>query len=632
MQVVAAVKLVVGIILENTQHIFRVDGAGAGGIVRRSNDYMNLILQQDIAVGSLNFSQHILVIFQTLDDDLAEAAIRGHGIEHGSIGFLGHMAGDIVHTFRVIAGGSDPITVGFVPDLELHMLEHPGVLGSFAVLVGEHLGQINAEGVHMGVGNEGVIVVGAGALPGQNHFIAVAILAIDEAGIGVDGGLVGQADGVVGIAHIHMAVYIGGSSVDLVQSSLGNIHGHMAVIAGIADGELAGVHIPGSYLVGAVLVGENLDLHAVRLVVAQTLRDGVIEVIHGQAGGIGGNGRQGADDLILQSVSGRSGCVVVETIGNHIGAVVAAGVLLCFTDGLFQAGDASLILGVHHHIIVPEVATLRGRGVGIAGNGGHGQGYEEGIGSGSHHFGNLGFHQQVQTHRQVADDSLAVFVGQGHSGAASLCHILFQSVLYGGGVGVQGISHGFVQSIGSVVIVGVIQLIGVVRIGVTASTVWQTDGGQQIRSLHLIEAIQHHGLVVFRVLVVGALRKGHDVGNPQVAEFHALNGIPVGVLAVAQSIVRRAIGIALTNTFAQDFFHIAFTPAGGDKGILIPDAVLQGVGPVKLPDGEAAVRVLMDGGIVNLGGKGQRSAAQTHDQCQTQGQNFTHFLHVVCPP
>ncbi|MGO5326831.1 hypothetical protein ACTQ0G_03410 [Oscillospiraceae bacterium LCP21S3_A1] len=134
------------------------------------------------------------------------------------------------------------------------------------------------------------------------------------------------------------------------------------------------------------------------------------------------------------------------------------------------------------------------------------------------------------------------------------------------------------------------------------------------------------------MLIVGGLGKGYDISHTQVAEFHALDGIAIGVLTVAQGIVGAAVGIALTNTFTQDFFHMTFAPAGGDEGILIPDTVFQGVGPVKLPDSEGAVRVLMDGGIVHLGGKGHTCTAQAHHQCQTQGQNLTQFLHVVCPP
>ena len=484
----------------------------------------------------------------------------------------------------------------------------------------------------MGIGNEGVIVVGAGALPGQNQFVAVAILAVDEAGIGVDGCSVGQADGVVGIAHIHMAVHIGGSAVDLVQTGFGNVHGHMAVIAGVAYCELAGIHIPRSNLVGAVLVGEDFDFHTISLVVRQTLVDGVIEVVHGQAGCIGGDGGQGGNNLILHHITGRGGCIVAEAIGDDIGAVVVAGVAHRFTDGLFQAGDTGFIFGVHNHIVVPEVTALGGSGVSITGNGGHGQGCKEGVGGRSHHFGNLGFNQQVQTHRQIADNGLSVFVGQGHSGATKFTHILFQCVLDGGGVGVQAVSQSFVQHIAGVVVIVVAQLIGSVGILITTSAVRQADGREQVSGLGLIESVEHHGLVVFGMLVIGGLGKGYDISHTQVAEFYSLNGISVGVLAVAQGIIGRAVDITLTHTFAQDFFHIAFTPAGGDEGILIPDAILQGVRPVKLPDRQGTVRVLMNGGIVHLGGKGHTGTTQAHHQSQTQGQNLTHFFHVVYPP
>ena len=278
-----------------------------------------------------------------------------------------------------------------------------------------------------------------------------------------------------------------------------------------------------------------------------------------------------------------------KAVGNGAGAFILAGVLLGFPDSLFQGGDAGFVLGVNHHIIIPGVAALGRGGVFVTGNGGHGQADKEGIGGGSHHLGNGGFHAQIQANRQVPLNGLAVLIGLGHDNGTILGgHVGFQSVLDGGGVGGQGSCQSLVQGFGGVIIIVLAELVGVVCIGVPASTISQADGGQQVSGLYLVEAVQNLGQVVVGVLVIGGFRKGNNVGYLQGGEFHALQSIAVGVLAVAQVVAGAAIGIALPDSVAQHIFHIAFTPAGGDEGILVPNTVLDGVGPVILKNRQRA--------------------------------------------
>ena len=131
------------------------------------------------------------------------------------------------------------------------------------------------------------------------------------------------------------------------------------------------------------------------------------------------------------------------------------------------------------------------------------------------------------------------------------------------------------------------------------------------------------------MLVVGGLGEGHDIGNTQDGEFHTLQSVAVGVLTVAQGVVRIAVGIALTNGFAQNFFHIALAPAGGDEGVLVPDTVLVGVGPVKLPDGQGCLGILVDGAVIHLGGKSCGNTGQHHHQCQTDREQFLQIFHKI---
>lgn len=67
------------------------------------------------------------------------------------------------------------------------------------------------------------------------------------------------------------------------------------------------------------------------------------------------------------------------------GAVVLAGIVLTFPQGLVQGGIAGQVLGVYGYIVNPAISIP----------GGHGQTDEEEIAGAGDHFGNLGFHQQI---------------------------------------------------------------------------------------------------------------------------------------------------------------------------------------------------------------------------------------------
>ena len=129
------------------------------------------------------------------------------------------------------------------------------------------------------------------------------------------------------------------------------------------------------------------------------------------------------------------------------------------------------------------------------------------------------------------------------------------------------------------------------------------------------------------MLIVGALGEGHDIRNTQDGELNTLNGIAVGVLAVAQGVVGITVGIALTDSFAQHFFHIALTPASGNKGIFIPNAVLVGVGPVVLPDSQGCLGIFIDQTVIHFGSKGCGNTGQHHHQCQTHSKNLLKLFH-----
>ena len=426
----------------------------------------------------------------------------------------------------------------------------------------------------------------------------------------------------------------------------------MTVIGAVSNGELAVILQPGSDLVGAVLVGEDLNLHILQsLVVGQAPVDGVIKLPGFDGSGVGSDGGQTRQDLELHNITSGAGGCMGEAVIDVIGTAVGAGVLHGLSNFLSEFGNAGVVFRVDDHIVVPEVTTFGGCGVSVAGNRSHRQTDKERIGSGSDHFRHLGFDAQPQAQIQVALDGLAIFIGLVHdNGFVAGSDIGFQGILDGGGIGFQSVSQSLVQHIGLVVpavsdlgdslcvntcfgIHGsqrsggfVVQHIGIL---VAASTVTQTDSGQQISSLILVKGIQNLSQVVVGMLVVGGLGEGHDIGNTQDGEFHTLQSVAVGVLTVAQRMVGIAVGIALTDGFAQDFFHIALAPAGGDEGVLIPDTVLVGVGPVKLPDGQGCLGILVNGAVIHLGGKGCGNTGQHHHQCQTDRKQFLQIFHKL---
>ena len=480
----------------------------------------------------------------------------------------------------------------------------------------------------MSVIDQGVVVFARGTLPGQDNFIAIAVLTEDEGCIGVDGSGVSDACGVVGVALVQLAVDIGGIAIDLSQTGFGDIDVHVTVIAGIGDGELTITLHPGCDFVSAILISEELDLNILQgLVIGQAFADGVIEVIGSQAGCIGSDGGQSGNDLILQNIASGCGSIMLEAIGDGIGTIVGAGILLSLTDGLFQSGDASLVLGVHDYIVVPEVATLRRSRVSITRDGGHGQGHEEGIGGRSNHFRHDIFHNQVQTNAQVALDGLTVVIGQSHIDSVGVrCHECFQSVLDSGGVLSKRSSHSLVQDVRLIEPAVAVQ---VISIHIAILTVAQTDCSQQILGFDLIEGIQNLGQVVIGMLIICGFSEGGNGCNIGDGEANALNGITVTGLAIAKGMVGRVVAIALADTAAQDIFHIGLSPAGGHEGILAPDTILDGIGPVILPDGQGAVSFFIDGGIFHLSCKGSRNTGQHHHQAQANRHELLKIFHNI---
>ena len=605
---------VTGIVLDQTDHILGIDVAQLHSL-NLGDDDLDVILEEGIAVVSADFGDGVHIILQTLDDDLALTAAGGHRNEMGGISLGLHVVNDIVDALCLVQLGLDEVVVGVVMDDELNVLE-------VAVAVGEQLGQVDAVGINVRVVNEGVVVGGVRTLPGQDDLVGVAGIAVGHGIVGIHGGLVGDAQGAVGEAAVdHAGAGVNSlGGVDLGQAALGHGDSHNGLTGsggGVGNGEEPVSFLPGGDQIGAGIVGEELQNHVV-LVVGQAGRQGIDEGVGGQVGGLGGDRRQGGNQLIVDDITGGSGASMGKAVGDvGGGAAVLAGVGDLLTQSLFQAGNTGQVLGVDGNIIDPAGAAVGGI---TAVNRGHGQAHQERIAGGGDHFRDCGFHDQIQTQIQVADLSLAILIGQGHLHAVVGGDVLLQSILDGGGIGFQTGGQSVDQDIGLVEILGGIQLVSV---GVTLGTVLQTQCLQEVSAHGLVDAVQDFHMVVGAV-VSGGLGELDDVSDAQVGELDPLDGIAVAGLAIAQ--IGGVVIVTVTDCAAQRVIHVLVVYAGGNIGG-VPDTVLFTVGNIVLEDGQGCLGIGVDGGIGHGSCINSRNGAQAHNCSEGQCKETLHRFH-----
>ena len=252
-----------------------------------------------------------------------------------------------------------------------------------AAVVRKPLENVDTVGIHVAAILEGIKVGVVRSAPRQHDLIGV--VGISHLGIGGQGGSVSNTHGTVAITALHAVGMHGGRLVDLRQASLSHPDGHNVLCIIIGNGELAGIFIPGGDLVSAASVLKELNDHIVLVVAnapAQCVHIGVLA----QSRCLGGDGGQGADNLVVHGISHGGGSGMLKAIGD-IGqaASVLAGGVFVFADGLFEGGIAGLVLGIDGHIVVP-CRTV---------NGGHGQGHEERIAGGGHVFGDASLHDEI---------------------------------------------------------------------------------------------------------------------------------------------------------------------------------------------------------------------------------------------
>ena len=277
-------------------------------------------------------------------------------------------------------------------------------------------------------------------------------------------------------------------------------------------------------------------------------------------------------------------------VGDVVGAVMLAGIVLALPQGLVQRRITGQILWVHSHIINPAAAAGR-----------HGQADEEGVAGTGDHFRHFGFHHKIQSQLQIFSSGLAVSICQGH-GSAALSDVGFQSVLHCGGIGFQRGTQGRNKDIGLVVVIGIVQLVRTIRLFITVGAVSQSQCVQEVCSRGLADAVE--GLHMVRVRTVRrGFRNLNNIRDPEISKLHILQGIA-----------------------GEGIIYVLVVDAGGHVAG-IPRAILLGVGQIYLVNGQGAFGGGIDAGIFRLSGGNANGEAEKQRQGKNQGNHFGKLFH-----
>ena len=219
---------------------------------------------------------------------------------------------------------------------------------------------------------------------------------------------------------------------------------------------------------------------------------------------------------------------------------------------------------------------------------------------------------------------MTVLVRQGHIHASVVHHITLHGIFDHGGIGFQTSGQGVDQHVRLIEILACIQMVSV---GVALGAVFQTQGTEEVGTLHLIHGIEHLHMAV-STAIRGGFGELDDIGHLQVSKLNAGNGITVALAAVAQ--IGLVIGIAVTDSTAQGVDHILIVDTGGHIRA-IPDTVLFRVRDIVFVDIHAAQAVRINGcvlgGIFTLHSGGADGICQQQHQGKTQGNCLFQIFH-----
>ena len=371
------------------------------------------------------------------------------------------------------------------------MIEHR----LFCLTVAKGLGNVNRVCIDMAVIDERVKILIVRALPSQNNIVLVAVVAVNKGFVTVELCIIANTERVVAVTCVQSAVGVIRSCigcVDLLETGIGHRNGHgvgLIAVFGFCNREFVVSFRPLCSRLRASCILEEFERYFA--IVGKTTCKNILKGIIADIGGRRCDRRQCADDLVFYGVTCGCRCIVCKAVGDNIGGIVLAGIVLGFTNGLFERYNACFVFRVNRNVIQPVVTAGRNVAVRVAVghtavNARHRQEDKARIRGARYHFRHFGFDEQVKTERQVICLGLTILIGLQHFCAAVCRNVCFKSVFGGRCICSQAVGQRLNQHVGLIIPVCIIQL---VRVCIAVFAVFKAECCEHICALGLVDGI-----------------------------------------------------------------------------------------------------------------------------------------------
>jgi len=327
-------EVVARVVLDNTECIFAVNVARAVCIIHGLDRYVDIILEQRVAVCSLELCPDVLVVLNAFKDDLALFAIPFDGVHCCCRGFFVRVSGNIPDALVLIKLCNYIVAIGRILRFKEDVIEHR----LFFFTVAKGFRDVRRIRVNMRVVDKGVVVGVIGTLPCEDDFVFVSVVTVNQRLIRIEFCVVTDTKCVIAVTCIELAVIVIVSRigcVDLGKAIIGHGDRHRmrtVVVFFARNFEFAVGLLPRGNFVGAICIGKEFECNAVRAAyIREAAGQNILERIRADIGGRRRDRRQCGDDLIFYGVACGCRCVVCKAVGDNIRCVIYAGVFCSFT-------------------------------------------------------------------------------------------------------------------------------------------------------------------------------------------------------------------------------------------------------------------------------------------------------------
>ena len=594
-------EVVARVVLDNTKCIFAVNVARAVCIIDGRNRYVDIILEQRVAVCSLELCPDVLVVLNAFKDDLALFAIPFDGVHCCCRGFFVRVSGNIPDALVLIKLCNYIVAIGRILRFKEDVIEHR----LFFFTVAKGFRDVRRIRVNMRVVDKGVVVGVIGTLPCEDDFVFVSVVTVNQRLIRIEFCVVTDTKCVIAVTCIELAVIVIVSRigcVDLGKAIIGHGDRHRmrtVVVFFARNFEFAVGLLPRGNFVGAICIGKEFECNAVRAAyIREAAGQNILERIRADIGGRRRDRRQCGDDLIFYGVACGCRCVVCKAVGDNIRCVIYAGVFCSFTHGFFQCDNTRFVFGVEDNIVVPILTAGRNLVAGTVChttvNSGHRETDKARICCTCHHFRCAGFNQQIETYGEAGYVAVAVLVRFGHCRTTVVFYVGFERILNSRGIGFKSSFKCCTKYVGLVIPVVCIKCICVF---IAVFAVCKADSSEHICAFDFIDCIQHLNVAVGTTAVFFGLRELRDVRNFEVSILDTFNCIAVACLSITKC--RRCAVRTGTRCATKHFIYFCVILAGRNVAVLIPHAIFFGVGKVILINGQLCLCVHIDGSFID---------------------------------